>query len=394
MRILTITSLFPNSVEPGHGIFIYNRLAYLAARGVEVKVIAPVPHVPRLFARKWGRFANVPPSELFGKLEVHHPRYALVPRISMPFHGALMYLGIRELVRKLHQEKPFDCIDGHYIYPDCFAAVLAAQALRIPAVVSARGTDINLFPSFRTIRPMIRWTLQHSDGIISVSRALKEKIHQLDIPESKIRVIGNGVDTQNFRAIERSRARKELKIPENSKVVVSVATLRESKGHQHVVAALPKLIRKYPELKLCIVGDGPYRNRITSLIQRSGLQEHVFLAGKRATAEIPFWFNAADVSVLASSSEGWPNVVLESLACGTPVVATPVGQIPELLQDRDVGILTSPEPEDLVAALDTALSRDWDRSALASYAARRPWSRVAEEMQTYLEEIICKPAGR
>jgi len=390
MRVLTFSSLFPNAVDPAHGIFVFRRASNLARiPGVEAEVIAPVPWAPGgISPARWQRFASVPQNENVGPLRVHHPRYFLVPKVSMPIHGLLMFLRTIGLARRLHRRKGFDCIDAHYVYPDGFAAVLLGKWLRIPVVVWALGTDINLFPSFPTIRPLIRWTLRNSSGVVAVASPLKRTMIGLGVPDSKIRVIGNGVDTEMFRLTSKEQARHALGLAAEDKILVSVATLREAKGHQHVITAMAKLTRSQRTVKLCLVGEGSYRQALEKLVQKLSLQKHVFFAGAKDAAEIPLWFSAADASVLASSREGWPNVILESLACGTPVVATPVGQIPEILAHSNLGILASQDPDSLAAAIETALNRSWDRELLSQYAHGRTWEAVAKDIESYLLTVI------
>lgn len=389
LRVLTFTSLFPNSVVPSHGIFVYRRVAATArVAGLDDEIIAPIPYSPRwIRGERWNKLADVPASESISGLRVHHPRYPLLPKISMQMHGLLMYLGARKLALQLHTHRPFDCIDAHYVYPDGFAAVMLGKLLGVPVVVSARGTDINLFPSFRTIRPLILWTLRNCTGIIAVSEALKRQMVELGIPEEKIQFIGNGVETDLFNIGDRKEARRWLGLPGDARILVSVASLRESKGHQHVIAALAGIVPRHPELKLYIVGEGDYRAKIERQIRDLGLHERVILVGNRKNEEMPLWFNAADASILASSQEGWPNVILESLACGTPVIGTPVGQIPEILRSSDLGIVCKQDVHSIASAIEQALCRNWQRETLSHFAHNRPWSKVAEEMESYLATI-------
>ncbi|MGE5324563.1 MAG: glycosyltransferase [Actinomycetota bacterium] len=390
MRILAFSSLFPNSVEPSHGIFVYRRVSHIAKiAGVELEAIAPVPFVPAwVAARRWRKFAGIPRSESIGGLRVHHPRYPLVPKISMPLHGLLMFLGAQRLARHLHAQNPFHCIDAHYIYPDGFAAVLLGKVLRIPVVVWALGTDINLFSSFPTIRPLIRWTLSNALEVVTVSAALKARVLELGVPENKVRFIGNGVETEVFRMLPRDEARRALGIPEEGKVLVCVAALREAKGQQHIITALAMLASRRPELKLYLVGEGENRRHLVSLVRELSLQNRVVFVGSRDNEEIPLWFNAADASILASSREGWPNVILESLACGTPVIATPVGQVPELLGAGDFGQLVEQVPALLASSIEAVLSRTWDRKNLERFAHARPWKTVSIEYEGLLEKLI------
>ncbi len=386
MRVLTFTSLFPNAVQPAHGIFVYQRVVHLARRqGNIVQVVAPVPYFPRWLCRsRWRAASQVPKEEEIGNLKVHHPRYLLLPKISMPLHGLLMFLGSVFLVRRLKKGMSFDCIDAHYVYPDGFAAALLGKVSGVPVIVSARGTDVNWFPSFRLIRPMIRWTLRRAAGVIAVSAALKDVMVKLGVPAEKIRVIGNGVDVGRFQPLDRRAARRQLKLPEDGPVIVSVGALIPNKGHQFLIRALAQLAPRYPGLRAYLLGEGSYRAKLEALVSEAGMQERVFLVGSRPYEELHRWFSAADVSCLVSAREGWPNVLLESLACGTPVVATRVGGIPEVIVSPELGVLVEQDVPSIAAGLELALNKQWNRAALVRYAGRRTWGVVAEEVEQHL----------
>src|SRR5579872_381500 len=254
MRVLTFTSLFPNQAEPTNCVFIHQRMSHFARRpGNEVVAVAPIPHFPSwLPGSRYRRLSQVPYQEQIGNLLTYHPRYFLVPKVSMPLHGWLIFLGSCRLVRRLHQEKKFDFIDAHYVYPDGFAAVLLGRLLGLPVIVSARGTDINLFPSFRTIRPMIRWTLHNVAGGISVCTPLQDAMLRLGLPAAKARVIGNGVDLQRFQPVEQSLARHPLQLPEQGPILVAVGGLIERKGFHFLIPAVAQLSPAYPNLRLYI----------------------------------------------------------------------------------------------------------------------------------------------
>jgi teichuronic acid biosynthesis glycosyltransferase TuaC len=396
LRILTFTSLFPNASQATLGIFIYQRVAHLARRaGNAVIVVAPVPYFPRwLRWGRWKRFGRIPAMERIADLTVYHPRYFLVPRISMPLQGLSMFLGSLRLVRRLQEQMQFDCVDAHYVYPDGFAGMLLARFLRVPFVVSARGTDVNLFPSFRIIRPMIRRTLHGAAGIIAVSAALKEAMVTLGVPRERIRVIGNGVDAERFHPVDRGEARRALGLPENGQIIVSVGGLAHHKGFHLLIQAVAALVPRYPNLKAYVVGEGGSRAELEALARRAEVQGSLFLIGSRPNEELRLWYSAADLSCLLSSREGWPNVLLESLACGTPVVATRVGGIPEVLTSPDLGILVEGEVSAIAAALEIALGKPWDREAMVRYARARTWDGVARELEQFLASCIAGRADR
>ena len=306
----------------------------------------------------------------------------------MMLHGFLMFLGSLRTVRRLHRKYHFDCIDAHYVYPDGFAAVLLGMLLRLPVIVSARGTDINVFPSFSTIRPMIRWTLRQASGVVAVSDALRKAITDLGVPKDKVAVISNGVDVERFRRMPQRDARQKLRIPDHSKMAVCVASLTEAKNHKLLISAFSQILDTNSEARLYIVGEGPLREELEHLIHQLFLGGKVLLVGTRPNEELPLWFNAADVSCLVSSREGWPNVVMESIACGTPVVATRVGGIPEIVTTSDLGILVEPNPSSIASGLREGFSKEWNRGLLAQHAQSRSWAEVAVEVEAYLADKI------
>jgi teichuronic acid biosynthesis glycosyltransferase TuaC len=395
LTVLTYTSLFPNRTHPLKGIFIWQRVASLARRaGVRVAVIAPVPYAPRwLPLRRISSLAMVPRQEKMHELAVHHPRYFLLPKFSMPLHGCLMFSGTAHLARRLHRKMQFDCIDAHYIYPDGFAAALIGKMLKIPVIVSARGTDVNLFPSFPTIRPMICWTFQQATGIITVSHELRQKVLALGAASEKVQVIGNGVDVRRFHAVEEAEARRRLGLAANAKVIVSVGALVPYKGFQHLIVAVGQLRSVHPNLKVNIIGDGSYRPALERLIREHSLQDHVYLLGSVANDELKYWFSAADLSCLFSSREGQPNVVLESLACGAPVVATRVGGSAEILAAEQLGVLVDQNQGSITRGLQQALNTQWDRRKIAGYGASRTWETVSAEVERFLLSRTVSHAG-
>jgi len=392
VRLLTFTSLFPNSVQPNLGIFVYQRMtAFAALPGNSVEVIAPLPWSPPVLAGEKGRnVRSIPSSEKVGAIPVHHPRYPLVPGISMPVHARSMYLGALALARKLHRENPFDGIDAHYVYPDGTAALLIGRALKLPVIVSARGSDINLFPGFRLIRPQIRHTLRHAAGRIAVCEALKEAMLEVAEENCDIRVIGNGVDLARFCPVDQREAREKLRLPLNARIIVSVAALVPVKGHVRLLQALKILAAKFAGLRLYLVGEGASRAELENLAASLGLPDRVHFVGSYPNDCLRDWYSAADVSCLASSREGWPNVVLESLACGTPMVATCVWGTPEILTSPDVGILVEQTDESLASGLESALTRSWDRGRIVQFARGRDWPAVAREVDAYFREVLSR----
>ena len=386
MRILTFTTLFPNSAAPDFGGFLLQRVSHVARRcGNQVEVVAPLPYVPKFLKEtSKGYVAAIPQSETIAGLKVHHPRYPLLPRISMPLHGLLIYAGCLNLVRSLHQQQPFDCIDAHYVFPDGLAAVLLGKSLNLPVMLTARGTDIHTFPKFLTIRPQIRWTLRNATATAAVSTSLAAIMEKLEPAIDETVVIGNGVDPRRFYPEDRLLARKKIGIDANVKLIVSVAALKHVKGPDLLVRAA-SLMKDKTRARFLFAGKGPELDSLRQLASQLGCVDICTFAGAIGNERLRDFYNAADLSCLASRNEGWPNVLLESLACGTPVVATRVGAVPEILDRAGLGVVVNPSPESIYDGLCRALETKWDRDQIALHAQSYTWDRVAERVDNFLK---------
>jgi teichuronic acid biosynthesis glycosyltransferase TuaC len=325
-------------------------------------------------------------------MTVFHPRYLLIPKISMPLHGLLMFCGSYGLVRKLQRKNQFAAIDAHYVYPDGFAAILLGRRLRLPVVISARGTDMNLFPRFKLIRPMIRWTLRRVAGGIGVCTPLREAMVEMGLPLKHSTVIGNGIDLERFQPIERGEARRLLGLPAAATVLLAVGALIPRKGFHLLIPTFARIVKEKPNSYLYIIGEGNQRAELETLSKKLGVSDRVCLVGVQPNEELNKWYSSADVSCLVSSREGWPNVLLESLACGTPVVATTVWGVPEVITSPKLGVLVEQNLESITQGLNSALGQQWDRRALIEHARSRTWDVVAKELEHYFFSRL-GPAG-
>ena len=372
--MLTLSSLYPNRDMPQHGIFVENRLRRLLDSGeVASLVVAPVPWFPfddRRFGR-YGTFAGVPREERRHGITVLHPRYALIPKIGMSSAPLLMYGSLRRCLERVLQERfRFDLLDAHYFYPDGVAAVMLGRRLGKPVVITARGTDINLISDYLLPRRWIRWAAARAAGIVAVSDALRARLIALGIEASRIEVLRNGVDLELFAPRDRAAARKALGLDVDGTVVLSVGQLIPRKGHDLAMRAVARL----PEATLVIVGEGPEADGLRRLARRLGSAERIRFLSAIPQERLATIYNAADVLVLASSREGLPNVVLEALACGTPVVATAVWGTPEIVAAPAAGRLVEEgSPETLAGAIRDLLADPPARAATRAYAERFGW---------------------
>jgi glycosyltransferase involved in cell wall biosynthesis len=371
MKILTFSTLYPNSARPSHGIFVESRLRHLLASGrVESRVVAPVPWFPSRNARfgEYAKHASAPREELRHGIQVFHPRYPLLPKIGMTLTPFLLAWAVRAVIERILHGFAFDLIDAHYFYPDGVAAILLGRHFGKPVVITARGTDVNLIPRYRLPRAMIRWAAHHAAGMITVAHALKDRLVALGVPAERIEVLRNGVDLQIFRPIDREGWRRRLGF--RRATLLSVGNLVPLKGHDLVIQGL----RRLPDMDAIFIGDGPERAALEALAQGAGVADRVRFTGVLAQEDLRHHYGAADALILASSREGWANVLLESMACGTPVVASNVGGTPEVVTAPEAGVLMEMRtPEALADAVRRLFAHYPDRGATRRYAEQFSW---------------------
>ncbi|MGH8214477.1 MAG: glycosyltransferase, partial [Rhodanobacteraceae bacterium] len=347
IRLLVFTSLYPNAAQPRHGIFVEERLRHLVGTGqIEATVVAPVPWFPfrhRRFGR-YATFAQVPRREQRHGLEILHPRYPTIPKLGMHVAPSLMFRAALPILRNLQTSGgDFDLIDAHYFYPDGVAAVRLGEVLGKPVIVTARGSDVTWIPRNLRARRRIQWAARNASAIVTVSQALKGKLCDLGVPPSSISVLRNGVDLERFGPRDREAIRARLDL--GGTVWLAVGNLVELKGVHITLAALAR----QPETTLLIVGEGPEEPRLRQLAEHLGVTPRVRFLGSIPHLELCKYYNSADATVMASSREGMPNVVLESLACGTPVVAAPFDGVTELLDVPEAGEIASERSAEAIA---------------------------------------------
>ncbi len=387
LRLLTFSTLYPNAAQPNHGVFVENRLRHLVATGqATATVLAPVPYFPsgaRLFGT-WGRYARAPRQETRHGLAVHHPRFLAIPRLGMAAAPALLaHASLAALRRLIAAGERFDLIDAHYLYPDGVAAVRLGAALGLPVVLTARGSDVTQLPDYPAPRRLIQGAIARAAALIAVSAALQARLVALGAPPGQVTVLRNGVDTALFRPVDRAAARAALGLTRPT--LISVGALIPRKGHDRSIAALALL----PEFDLLIVGEGPERARLAAQVAALRLAGRVRLAGPVAHADLPAWYGAADAMLLASAREGWANVLLESMACGTPVVASDIPGTAEVVQARAAGVIAPANtPEGLAAGVRALFAALPARAATRAYAERFGWEEVSRGQLALFRRVL------
>ncbi|RMD90416.1 MAG: glycosyltransferase family 4 protein [Alphaproteobacteria bacterium] len=389
MRILLFSQLFPNARQPYHGIFVENRLRHLLAMsGYEARVLAPLPWAPPLVGRlaRYRAYRGVPRSEERHGIRIDHPRYVVIPKIGMNVAPFLLYAAARRALRRMHAEgERFDLLDAHYFYPDGVAAAMLAREFDLPFVVTGRGTDLNLIPRYPVPRALIRRAAARASGLITVCAALADDLAALGIPRERVTVLRNGVDLETFHHDAEGAAALRDRLRLEPPVLASVGLLIARKAHHLVIDALARLGKG----SLLIAGKGEEEARLRAHAAALGVGERVHFLGGVPHDELRTVYSAADLLVLASSREGWPNVLLEALACGTPVVATAVNGSPEVVREAVAGeIVAERTGAALAAAARRVLDRGASRAAVRAYAEAFSWDETSRGQMQLFERIV------
>ncbi|MDW5562421.1 MAG: glycosyltransferase [Methanomassiliicoccus sp.] len=239
---------------------------------------------------------------------------------------------------------------------------------------------------------MMKLVLDSSSACILVSNRQKEAFGQAfgSTALGKIHVISNGFNPQAIFPLDREESRAKLGITAPGKLLVNIANLERYKAHRHLIEAMRILCQKRDDVHLCIVGHGSQEQAIRDQIENSGLSDKISLIVDYQTAEgICLWHNSADIFVLSSCHEGNPTVMFECLACGIPFVGTKVGGVPQIVSSDRYGLLCERgDPAALAEELQKALEREWDRSAISTYAADFHWRRIAEETVKVYQGVL------
>jgi glycosyltransferase involved in cell wall biosynthesis/peptidoglycan/xylan/chitin deacetylase (PgdA/CDA1 family) len=393
MRLLFISNVFPNPYQPTKGVF---NLELLRALGPEhtVHMVAPISWVDEWKARRQGAAApGVQRCAVVEGIEVHYPRYYYPPKVWRHRYGWFFWYSIRGTVRRLLGTHQFDAVLGYWVHPDGEAAVRTARLAGVPAGVMVGGSDILLLAQERARQRAMLNVLHAADLVVTVSRDLKAKLVEMGVSAEKVHVVYRGVNTERFMPGDRLEARRRLGLPAAKPILLWVGRMVPVKGLDVLLQACTMLRDRGVDFHLHLVGDGPLRPALEAERQRRGLAEVVSFAGTRSPEQLPDWYRAADLTVLPSLSEGVPNVLRESLSCGTPCVASRVGGIPEILGDKEreraAQLVPPGDPLALAEAIIRMLSRSLSPCHLVTLSPCHPsWTQSAQELIGLLQPLV------
>jgi len=390
VKIVVVTSVFPNSKQPTLGIFVRERVVHVA-RHCELKVIAPVPWFPFIHYFKKGYRPQVPYLELQENIEVFHPKFFNIPKFFKFLDGLFFFISSILTIWNLKKNFKFDIIDSHFVYPDGFGAILLGILFRKPVTITVRGT-IKKLCKHPFIRIQIKYALRKAVKIFTVCEDLKRFVIALGIPQKKVVVVPNGVDIEKFRPVDKIKARKELGLPLDKRIIISVGGLVERKGFHRVISSLPEIKKAIPNIMYLIIGgpsvEGNCEPLLRQMVKNLNLDGEVLFAGLQPHDSLYKWLSASDIFCLATSNEGWANVFLEAMACGLPVVTTKVGGNGEVVSSSDYGLLFDLNNErEMVQKITIALNREWDKNRIVNYVYSNTWDKKIDMLLEHLKKI-------
>lgn len=391
-RILSLCCLYPNPLEPGQGLFVQRRLQHLAEMA-EVRVVSPLALVrygnPRGQKLQLGR-RSCPVRREDGALTVMHPRW-FYPPASGSLTGFWLASRLLPFLAGIRREFCFEVIDTHFGHPEGIAGAMLSSALKVPFTMTLRGNEPKHSRS-RMERFWMAWALRRANRIFAVSGRLREFAIGLGADSGRIHLIPNGIDAATFFLRDSGSCRRKHGFATDRPLILSAGALVERKGHHRIMQALASMPPGSRPVLAIAGGRGPegaYEEELRNLAVRLGLEPSVRFLGAVPAETVSELMSAADVFCLASTNEGWPNVVHEALACGTPVVATDVGAVPDMLAGGRYGAIVPVNDQPALArGIEEVLREHWDRAAIASWGQARGWRQVASEVLEHMQAVV------
>lgn len=376
LRVLSLATLYPNAHTPNFGVFVERQMQAVARTGaVDLVMLNPIglPPFPLSLHPRYRRLADLPAQEDRGGVMVLRPRFRLFPILGGRFNAGAVARAALPLARALHDQAPFDLVDAQFFYPDGPAAVRIAQALGLPSSIKARGADIHHWGKARGTAAQVRKAGHAATGLLAVAEGLADDMAALGLPREKITLHRTGLDRTAFCPRDKAAARAALKLPNGAPVLITVGALIPRKGQAHALSALAQL----PDAVLLLAGAGPDETALRQQAARLGLAERVRFLGAVPHGDLPILLSAADVFVLSTASEGLANAWVEALACGVPVVTTPLPGAIELLTDPAFGRLVAREGGAIASAVRELLAAPPPREAVLRGAQEFSWDENA-----------------
>ena len=385
LRVLTLSTLFPDASRPNFGVFVERQTLGLAAHpDIDLRLVAPVGLPPWPLSRHahYAALSALPERETWKGLATYRPRFTTLPGTAGRFHARALTKRLIPLLTQIRRDFAFDAIDAEFFFPDGPAAVALGQHFGVPVSIKARGADIHHWGTTPATSAQVVTAGQTANGVLAVSQAMRADMIALGIPAERIRVHHTGVDLDRFAPRDRSVGKARYGV--TGPLVVSVGALIPRKGHDVVIDAVASL----PGTTLLIAGEGPARAALESQIATRGVGDRVRLLGAIPHGDLPGLLAAADVMALASASEGLANAWVEALACGTPIVITGAGGAMEVVTDAAYGRIADRTPQAFAAAIAALLADPPPPAAVRTGAARFTWAANTAALVDHLSQLV------
>ncbi|MDG6221219.1 MAG: glycosyltransferase [Candidatus Thermoplasmatota archaeon] len=380
-----MTTRYPHEKDNIGASFIKSRVDALCKSFDKVLVVSLRPWVPPVVAslmhpsRKRDALAN---DYAYGNVEVRYIKNIVLPGRQKKKWGEKAYFSTLSLLDT--QKFIPDIVHAHRTWPPGYVAMRLKKEKGWPYVVTGHGYDAYGLPSAGEFwKRTLKEIFSSADGITTVSRN-NQKImaSELELEQSMIKLVPNGYDPAVFFPMDKSQCRKQLCLPMDKKILVSVGHLDPVKNHVSLVEACKILERD--DVLFVIVGAGPEEKRLKGAITKNSVAKKFFLAGSKMHGEIPLWIGAADAFVLPSTMEGMPTVLFESLGCGRPFIGSSVGGIPEVVTPNLGRLVKTKDPLELASAITEVLSREWSPTDISRQVQKYQWqSLMAEVLKVY-----------
>jgi teichuronic acid biosynthesis glycosyltransferase TuaC len=380
LKVTVVTSIFPIPAQPYRGHSEYQILLALS-KHADVNVICPFPRYPKWFQPTFDYrqpdLSYSPPG-----VATRYFEYPVLPGLTRCINGLVCASYLEPYLRECMP----DVACNFWLYPEGYATVEVARRLGIPAVICSIGSDLNRIPD-----PASRWltrrAMKRAAFVITKGEYLRQQAIRMGINACKVRNVPNGCDPSVFHLANRSAARAQLGVEDEAEVVLFVGRLDPQKGIVELIQAFASLVSRRPNLRLVYVGDGPGGEQLRSIARDLVLEDRIQLVGACPSRKVAQWLAAANVLALPSYAEGCPNVVIEALNCGRPVIATNVGGIPALVDEKSAILIAPRDWRVLAGAIKIAMERKWDE-LIISHEFRRGWDDAAGEFLSVFESVV------
>ena len=344
MKIMVISTMFPTKLRPTSGIFLANLMKELSQKVDQLIIITPRPYIPKFLTqikKKWMKWRIDPMIYRENRMEIIRP-FVLYFRSDKlrGISSILSYYSLIYSLRKYLINERIELIIGHRIIPEGIIATYLGKNFNVPVISWAIGSDIHYIAK----RSMLNFyytkkCLKNSTRILTTSRELEKCVKKISNGFIEINTFYRGINLTNFQDLNNKDIfKKKLKLKIHSKYILFIGRLTRNKGIYELAEAFINISKKHSDYNLLLIGEEIEKENLVKLFKNAGILDKVSFKGIIPHKEIAYYMNVSDLLLFPSWNEGLPNVVMEAMACGLPVVTSNVGGIPEIVINNITGL--------------------------------------------------------